>query len=86
MREESLCATCVRFLEILLRVFHRFFVTRLDHLKFGYSNLFRISDFVLRIWLRPRVLCGAVKANSFMSFLVIGHFLEGGTYVERKGY
>jgi len=38
-------ATHARFVEIFLRFLHGSFLTRLDDLHFGHSNLFRISYF-----------------------------------------
>ena len=48
------CTTNDQILEILLRFLCSFLSTCLDHLNFGHSNLFRISDFVLRNWSRLR--------------------------------
>ena len=61
--EESLCTANVLFLEILLRFLRSFLLIRLDHSDFGHSNLFRVSNSELRIWLR---LCRAVVSAALL--------------------
>jgi len=50
-------ATHARFVEIFLRFLHGSFLTRLDDLHFGHSNLFRISYFSAKAEFRLTGTC-----------------------------